>query len=76
VPGAPYDPLTGKINLVGSEAQAGCDGSFCVPAASYFSRHGDLRLSEGPVVPVLPGLAGAVLILGLGGAAAFRRRST
>jgi hypothetical protein len=75
VPGAPYDPLTGKINLVGSEAQAGCDGSFCVPAASYFSRHGDLRLSEAPVVPALPGLAGAVLFLGLGCAAAFRRRT-
>jgi hypothetical protein len=75
VPGAPYDPLTGEINLVGSEVQEGCDGSFCIPPVTFFSRQGDLRLSEAPVVPALPGLAGAVLFLGLGCAAAFRRRS-
>jgi hypothetical protein len=57
VPGAPYDPITGKINAVGS-------GELIAPDIDLtsFSRAGDLRFSEIEATAV-PGLAR----LGLGG---------
>ena len=62
VPGAPYDPLTGKINAVGSGTLISPD----INLAS-FSRAGDLRFSEtqAPVLPALssPGLGGLVVLL-------------
>jgi hypothetical protein len=73
VPGASYDPLTGKLNLVGSQTQEGCDGPSCIPSHTVFIPQGDLRLSEVPVVPALPAPAAVLLFLSIGGAAAFRR---
>ena len=70
VPGAPYDPVTGKINLVGFETQMGCDGAFCSESFP-FAKFGDLRLSEGPpLVPALPSagtfaLLAALLVAGV-----------
>lgn len=62
VPGAPYDPLTGKINAVGSGTLVAPD----VTLAS-FSRAGDLRFSEieATAVPALsgPALGGLVVLL-------------
>ena len=51
VPGAPYDPVTGKINSLGSDDLVAPD----IPSLTGFSRAGDLRLSESPaqVVPAL-----------------------
>ena len=62
VPGAPYDPLTGKINAVGS-------GQLVAPDIDLtsFSRAGDLRFSEveATAVPALtdPALGGLVALL-------------
>lgn len=62
VPGAPYDPATGKLNAVGSDALDSPDLD-----VSSFARAGDLRLSESatPSVPALSsyGLAGLVVAL-------------
>ena len=44
VPGAPYDPATGKLNAVGSDHLVAPD----IPSLTGFSRAGDLRLSESP----------------------------
>lgn len=49
VPGAPYDPITGKINAVGSDTIVSADINLI-----GFSRAGDLRLSEGAAPAVLP----------------------
>ena len=57
VPGHAYEPATGEINLVGSEAQYGCDGSFCQGPFDMFTARGDLRLTEAAEIPALPGLA-------------------
>jgi hypothetical protein len=62
VPGAAYDPVTGKLNAVGSDRIVAPDFSL-----TSFSRAGDLRLSEGPApgVPALSayGLAGLAIVL-------------
>jgi hypothetical protein len=64
VPGAPYDPTTGKINAVGSDQLDAPDIDLL-----GFSRAGDLRLTESaaPSIPALStyGLAG--LAVGLMG---------
>lgn len=63
VPGSPYDPATGKVNLVGSETQEGCEGAVCFGPFTFFSEQGDLRFSEDP--QAIPALSGAGLwILG------------
>ena len=65
VPGSPYDAATGKINLVGSEEQQGCDGAVCSGPFVLFTGRGDLRLTE-PFVRGLPTLgAGGILLLGM-----------
>ena len=60
VPGAPYDPNTGKINMVGAET------IFCTNQAcpfDYFSEFGDMRFTEPQAVPALPPAALALLSL-------------
>jgi hypothetical protein len=52
VPGAAFDPATGKLNLVGTETQSGCDGSLCDGPFTLFTGQGDLRLREPFVAPV------------------------
>ena len=65
VPGSPYDAATGKINLVGSEEQQGCDGAVCAGPFVYFTGRGDLRLTE-PLVLGVPTLGpGGILLLGM-----------
>lgn len=75
VPGAAYDPATGKLNLVGSELIEACDG-FCFPPFLFFSEAGDLRLSEAGSVPAFPPAAVPVLVacLLLVGRAAWAQR--
>jgi hypothetical protein len=51
VPGAAYDPATGKLNMVGFERQSGCGETGCL-VFDFFNRNGDLRLSEVPAPPV------------------------
>ena len=46
VPGLPYDPMTGLVNLVGRQTEAGCDGAVCSGPFDMFARNGDLLLSE------------------------------
>lgn len=62
VPGAPYDPATGKVNAVGRDRLVAPDITL-----NSFSRAGDLRLSESPTqaVPALSsyGLCGLVVVL-------------
>ena len=55
VPGAPYDPASGKINAVGMDLLVAPD----IPGLIGFSRAGDLRLSESPAqaVPALSSFA-------------------
>ena len=63
VPGAAYDPVTGKLNAIGSDTLVAPD----VPGLIGFARAGDLRLSESPAaaVPTLSplGLWGLVAAL-------------
>lgn len=47
VPGAPYDPTTGKINAVGSDQLVAPDINLL-----GFSRAGDLRLTESSAQPI------------------------
>ena len=47
VPGANYNPLTGQLNMVGSESRSGCDGAMCSGPFSFFASQGDLRITEG-----------------------------
>jgi len=65
VSGSAYDPATGKLNLVGSETQSGCDGGLCQGPFTFFTPRGDLRLSE-PFAPAVPALApwATALLLG------------
>ena len=75
VPGSAYDPGTGEVNLVGRETQTGCDGGMCQGPFDFFTERGDLRLTEGAEVPVLPGLAPlALFALLVAGGRALRRR--
>jgi len=75
VAGAPYDPVTGKLNAVGSDHFDSADVD-----QTSFSRAGDLRLSEAPTAPAAPALSGpAVAVVAAGfagfGWRALRRRS-
>lgn len=78
VPGAPFDPITGKLNLVGSESQQGCDGGFCQGPFEVFAKTGDLLVTELPAAPVpaasQPLRAGIALLVASFGALALRRR--
>jgi hypothetical protein len=56
VSGSAYVQGTGKLNLVGSESQSGCDGGLCQGPFTFFTPRGDLRLSE-PFTPAVPTLA-------------------
>jgi len=70
VPGAPYDPGTGELRLIGSEEQAGCDGSACFGPFENFAPSGQLLLSEvAPGVPAVSGTGRLLLALLLGVAA-------
>ncbi len=60
VPGAPYDPNTGKINMVGAETIF-CQFSAC--PYDLFSEFGDMRFTEPQTVPALPPAALALLSL-------------
>jgi hypothetical protein len=62
VPGAAYDPVTGKLNMVGAETISGCDGSLCIGPFVFFSQHGDLRFTEAPA-PVIPALGASASAL-------------
>jgi hypothetical protein len=62
VPGAPYDEASGKVNLVGSETQQGCDGAICSGPFTLFTGNGDLRLTE-LSAPPLPALGGEALLV-------------
>jgi hypothetical protein len=79
VPGEPFDPASGKLHLVGSESQQGCDGSLCSGPFEVFARSGDLRLVEvaaAPLPAASPPLraALAMLLAASGGALALRCR--
>jgi hypothetical protein len=74
VPGSAYDPGTGKVNLVGSETQQGCDGGVCQGPFVLFTRFGDLRLLEATEVPALPWPAAMLLALLLLAAVAVSTR--
>ena len=76
VPGAPFDPVSGKLNLVGAEQRQLCGGTGCFGAHTAFSHFGDLRLSESAAVPVLPPLLAAALasLLAASAAVAIRRK--
>ena len=54
VPGYPYDPATGLVNMIGIETVYGCDGSICFGPFDFFSQRGDLRLTEDPPAPPDP----------------------
>lgn len=72
VPGAPYDPLTGRLNAVGRDVLDAPDVDL-----QSFSRAGDIRLSEfeGPQVPAVPvpGLVAIAALLTCVGVAMARR---
>lgn len=70
VPGSPYDPATGRVNLIGSETQTGCDGAVCSGPFDFFTAGGDLQLSEAPGVPALSPLGALTLAVLLAVAAA------
>lgn len=75
VPGSPYDPVTGRVNLIGIREESGCDGP-CSGPFPHFTGRGDLRLTEGPGAPALPGLAtGALFALLAASAFALRAGS-
>ena len=73
VPGSAYNPANGKVNLIGREAVTACDG-ICSGPFDYFATHGDLRLTELPVIPALPA-PGGVLLFGLLAASALALRA-
>src|SRR5262245_25022943 len=78
VPGAPYDPATGKLHLVGPEQVQGCDGGVCSGPFVNFARTGDLQLTETPI-PGVPaasesGRLALALLLAASATAALRRR--
>jgi hypothetical protein len=74
VPGAPYDPATGRLNAIGSDHLVAPDVD-----VNGFSRAGDLRLTEAPTaVPALPGygllaLAALLTLVGVSSSGISRR---
>jgi hypothetical protein len=78
VPGSPFDPVTGKLHLVGSESQQACDGAVCQGPFEVFATTGDLLLVEAVAVGV-PSASrslriGLALMLAALAAQALRRR--
>ena len=72
VPGAPYDPVTGRLNAIGSDHLVSPDVN-----VTGFSRAGELRFSEVTEVPALSAgglLALAALLTCIGVAMASRAR--
>ena len=67
VSGSAFATGTGKLNLVGTETQSGCDGGLCQGPFTFFTPRGDLRLSEvfSPSVPTLAPWGIALLIAAL-----------
>jgi hypothetical protein len=61
VPGAVFDPGSGKLNLVGAEQRQICGGTGCFGTHTAFSHYGDLRVSELTAVPALPWAATSLL---------------
>ncbi len=66
VSGVAYEPTSGRLNLVGSRTETGCDGGICQGPFSFFTPRGDLRLSEPNPAPAVPSLApwATALLLG------------
>lgn len=62
VPGAAFDPATGRINLVGSEEQLGCDAGTCFGPFENFAHTGDLKLGETAVPVPAASLLGRVAL--------------
>lgn len=60
VPGEPYDPSTGLMNLVGSEYVVLCAQFYCADWDG-FSKHGDLLVTEIPDASGLPNRPAAVI---------------
>lgn len=56
VPGAPYDPATGRLNAIGSDHLVSPDVNI-----TGFSRAGDVRLSEAPA-PAVPAVSSYGLV--------------
>ena len=75
VSGSAYDPATGKVNLVGSRTESGCDGGVCQGPFTFFTPRGDLRLSE-PSAPAVPALAPWATALLLGAILAAARAAS
>jgi hypothetical protein len=83
VSGSAYDPATGKVNLVGSRTESGCDGGICQGPFTYFTSRGDLRLSEPFFPPPVPALTpsatalllGAILAVALAASSRAARRA-
>ena len=75
VPGSAYDPATGRVNLIGSETQSGCDGGLCQGPFDMFTPRGDLRLTEAAEIPALPGVAAIALFALLAASARALRAS-
>jgi hypothetical protein len=76
VPGFAYDPLTGTLNLIGSEEQNGCDGAVCFGPFEMFATTGDLKLTESatPVPAASLPARGLLVLLLVAGAALFTPR--
>jgi len=78
VPGAPFDPDTGTLNVVGWESKETCDGAVCQGPVSVFATTGDLLLLEDVAVEVpsasLPLRIGLALLLVALAARALRVR--
>lgn len=69
VPGSPYDPATGRVNLIGVQVRDGCDGTLCPGALYFFTPFGDLRVTDSVEIPMLPGGTAFVLLAALGACA-------
>jgi hypothetical protein len=78
VTGAPYDPISGMLHLVGSESKQSCDGAQCQGPLAVFATTGDLRLQEVaesvPVASTSLRLGLALLVASLGALALRRAR--
>ncbi len=61
VPAAPYEPVTGALNMVGFEQQDGCGEAGCL-ILDYFTGRGDIRLSEVEAPIPLPATSGPALV--------------
>ena len=77
VSGSAYDPATGKVNLVGSRTESGCDGGICQGPFTYFTPRGDSATQEPFYPPAVPALApyATALLLGAILAAAWAASS-